>query len=179
LTFPVGAGRFSGHAINYPFFGNARKKMGRLRISLIFWFEHLVLREHGCNGFGRDATPHKLGELAAVVDVCDLEADDQPEAEAGDADERVTDNVDHFSSLLSGLPLKFIDNGDHGIGIKALFCQHHETLGIIHDEELVAKDHTDGKGDDPDAYVNQKVGEQISHSTSQSLLRGLPDKFIE
>ena len=66
----------------------------------------------------------------------------------------------------SGLPRKFVDDWYHGVGIGALFCKHHETLRVVHDEELVPKDYPDGEGDNPDANINQKIGEQVSHSIS-------------
>jgi hypothetical protein len=64
-------------------------------LSLIFWSEHLVLGKNGRDGFGGYGTPHKFGELPAVVDVGNLETDDKPETEAGDADQGITYNIDH------------------------------------------------------------------------------------
>jgi hypothetical protein len=37
----------------------------------------------------------------------------------------------------------------------------------MHNKELVPEDHPDGEGDDPDTDINQKISEQIRHSTSQ------------
>jgi hypothetical protein len=53
---------------------------------LILGPERLVLREYRRNGFCGYGTPYQLGKFPAVVDMCDLETDDKPEAEAGDAD---------------------------------------------------------------------------------------------
>jgi len=48
--------------------------------------ECLVLGEHRGNGLGGYGTTYQGRKLAAVMDMCDLETDDQPETEAGDAD---------------------------------------------------------------------------------------------
>jgi hypothetical protein len=53
---------------------------------LLFGFQRLILREYRRNGFCGYGTPYQLGKFPAVVDMCDLEADDKPETEAGDAD---------------------------------------------------------------------------------------------
>jgi hypothetical protein len=53
---------------------------------LFFGFERLILRKYGRNGFCGYGPPHELGQFTAVVDMGDLETDDEPEAETGDAD---------------------------------------------------------------------------------------------
>jgi hypothetical protein len=73
---------------------------------LCFGLERLILGKHRCNGFCGYAPPDELGELAAIVDVRHLEADNEPETEAGYAYEGITDNVDHLlSSVMSPFPV--------------------------------------------------------------------------
>ena len=106
-----------------------------------------------------------MGELAAVMDMGNLEADDQPKAEAGNGNQGVTDNVDHSFPPLC-LLLQFIHERDDRIGIRAFFGKGYKTLRVIHDKQLVTEDHPDGKGDDPDSNIDQQIGEQVSHSAS-------------
>jgi hypothetical protein len=130
------------------------------------FFESLILGEYRRYGLCGYRATHEFCELAAVVDMCQLEADDQPEAEAGDGNERVTENVYHVLPSISGLPLKFIDKRDNGISVGTLLCKREKALRVMHHEELVPEDHTNREGKDPDTNVNQEIGEHISHSAS-------------
>jgi hypothetical protein len=60
------------------------KKKGLVK--RLFWFERLVLRENGRDGFGGYGPPYKRGKLPAVVNMGKLETDDESEAEAGYGD---------------------------------------------------------------------------------------------
>jgi hypothetical protein len=112
------------------------------------------------------------------MDMRNLEADNEPEAEAGYADECVTDNVDHGYPPLC-LLFQFIHERDYRVGVRAFLCQTNEPVGIIHNQQLVSGDNPDSKGDNPDTNIDQQICEHISHSASYCQLRGLPDKFIE
>jgi len=70
-----------------------------LREKLFPGFDSFVLGEHRRDGFCGYGPPDEFGEFPAVMDMRDLEADNEPEAETGDANERVTDNVDHIFTL--------------------------------------------------------------------------------
>jgi hypothetical protein len=59
---------------------------GQKKEKLLLWFERFVFGEDRRYGPGGYGTPHECCELAAVMDVRYLEADDKPETEAGDAD---------------------------------------------------------------------------------------------
>jgi hypothetical protein len=63
---------------------------------LFLRFECFVLGKYRGNGSCGDGTTHQGRKLAAVMDMRNLETDDQPETEAGDADQRVTDNIYHM-----------------------------------------------------------------------------------
>jgi hypothetical protein len=56
------------------------------KIVLFFGFEHFVLCQHRRDRFCGYGTAHQRGEFAAVMDMRDLETDNQPKAETGDAD---------------------------------------------------------------------------------------------
>jgi hypothetical protein len=125
---------------------------------LFLCFEHFEFCQNGSYGFCGYRPPDKGCKFTTIVDVGQLETDNKSEAEAGDADKGITDDVNHANPPLS-LPREFIDDRNHGIGIRTLLCYYHKPPCIIHNQELVSEDHPDSKCDDPDPNVNQKIGE--------------------
>jgi hypothetical protein len=67
--------------------GTMIEKRGSCQLKVSFFgFQHLILREYGRDGFCGYRPPHQLGEFPAIVNMGNLETDNKPEAEAGDAD---------------------------------------------------------------------------------------------
>jgi hypothetical protein len=94
----------------------------------------------------------------------DLETDNEPETEAGYADQGITDDIYHiFPSFLS-LPLEFVNNRDNRVSVGTFFRDNHEPPGVMHDQELVPENHPDSERDYPD--TNQNVRERVRHSAS-------------
>jgi hypothetical protein len=58
--------------------------------------ERLVFGKDRGDGLCGNGTPHKSGELAAVMDMRYLETDNEPETEAGQADHGITDDIHHI-----------------------------------------------------------------------------------
>jgi hypothetical protein len=63
-----------------------KKEKRRKSLFFILGFEHLVLGQHRRNGFCGNGAAQHGGELAAVVNMRNLETDNEAETEAGDAD---------------------------------------------------------------------------------------------
>jgi hypothetical protein len=135
--------------------GSSRKNAVK---NLFLRYESFILGENGSYSFCGYGPPDKGRKFTTIVDMGQLETDNKSEAEAGDADKGITDDVNHANPPL-GLPREFINDRNHGISIRTLFCYYHKPPGIIHNQELVSEDHPNGKGDDPDPNVNQKIGE--------------------
>jgi len=107
-------------------------------------FHGLVFCKYRSNGLCRDGSPYKNREFLAVTDMGDLETYDQAKTEAGNADQAVAGDIYHKNPpVSSGLLDKFVNDGNHGIGFRALLCNHREPLSVIHIQDLVPDYHPD------------------------------------